>query len=293
MSSLAAICLAEFLEALMSAANEQVAQYGPAGRGNIKTAAGGEWTNIGPDRSNWIQNGVRVNESDTGRVRNFLVHPTNADIVYVLKSSGGLWKTTNFSHPRPNWRPMSDYVLSTSGGSVAFGKDPETLYLGTGDPFDPGVGGYIYKSTDGGETWSAGVKLGDSTIVPDVKVDTSGAADVVLAGTNRGPVPFRRWRRDVRPPVLPGAFRSGASRRAALAGSQRWRKATATNFRCWRRSTNLGLTWGVVATASNVYTGAGRITLAVASPGDATVYAFASTTNSAARRICTDHQTAA
>ena len=93
----------------------------------------------------------------------------------MLKSSGGLWKTTNFTHPRPNWRPMSDTVLSTSGGSVAFGKNPETLYLGTGDPFDPGVGGYIYTSTDGGETWSAGIKLGPSTVIPDVKVDTSGA----------------------------------------------------------------------------------------------------------------------
>jgi hypothetical protein len=50
----------EFMEALMNAANEQVAQYGPAGRGAIKVAAGGTWTNIGPYRSNWIQNGLRV-----------------------------------------------------------------------------------------------------------------------------------------------------------------------------------------------------------------------------------------
>ncbi len=105
----------EFMESLVAAANQQAAEYGPAGRGNIKPAAGGVWTNVGPYRSNWIQNGVRVNESDTGRVRNFLVHPTNADIVYVLKSSGGLWKTTNFSHPRPNWRPMSDTVRQHLG----------------------------------------------------------------------------------------------------------------------------------------------------------------------------------
>ncbi len=131
----------EFMASLLQAANQQAAEYGPAGRGAIKVPAGGPWTNVGPYRSNWIQNGLRVNESDTGRVRTFLVHPTNPDIVYVLTSSGGLWKTTNFSHPRPEWRPMSDHVLSTSGGSVAFGKNPETLYLGTGDPFDPGVGG--------------------------------------------------------------------------------------------------------------------------------------------------------
>ena len=84
----------EFMAAVMEAANQQAAQYGPAGRGAIKAAAGGEWTNVGPDRSAWLQNGTRVNESDTGRVRKFLVHPTNPDIVYVLKSSGGLSPTS-------------------------------------------------------------------------------------------------------------------------------------------------------------------------------------------------------
>src|SRR5688572_33291884 len=46
----------EFMEQVMIAANEQIAQYGPAGRGGIKVAAGGQWTNIGPTGSNWIQN---------------------------------------------------------------------------------------------------------------------------------------------------------------------------------------------------------------------------------------------
>ena len=81
---------------------------------------------------------------------------------------------------------MTDSILSTSGGSAAFGKNPETIYLGTGDPFDPGVGGFARRSTDGGETWSNAFKLGASTSVPDVKADTSGTTDVVLAATNAG-----------------------------------------------------------------------------------------------------------
>ena len=72
------------------------------------------------------------------------------------------------------------------GGSAALGRNPNTIYLGTGDPFDPGVGGYARRSTDGGETWSDAIKLGAATIIPDVKVDTSAAADIVLAGTNAG-----------------------------------------------------------------------------------------------------------
>jgi len=264
----------EFLEAVMNAANDQAAQYGPAGRGGIKVPAGGAWTNVGPDRSDWLQNGVRVNESDTGRVRNFLIHPTNPDIVYVLKSSGGLWKTTNFSHPRPSWTPLSDNILSTSGGKVAFGKNPETLYLGTGDPFDPGVGGFMYRSLDGGQTWGPGIKIGASTIIYDVKVDTSGAQDVVLVGSNAG------------------LFRStngGASYTVAVAGNTNWNMvrtsagwlaaaqtgATAMHV----RSTNQFATFTTDTTAGGIGPSAGRMTLAVGSPGDAVVYAFAATSN--------------
>ena len=50
----------EFMESVLAAANQQAAQYGPAGRGGIKVPTGGAWTNVGPDRSSWIQNGVRL-----------------------------------------------------------------------------------------------------------------------------------------------------------------------------------------------------------------------------------------
>ena len=269
---------AEFMEALMNAANQQAADYGPAGRGGIKVPTGGQWANVGPYRSNWIQNGLRVNQSDTGRVRKFLVHPTNPDIVYVLNSSGGLWKTTNFSHPRPDWKPMSDNILSTSGGSVAFGKNPETLYLGTGDPFDPGVGGWIYKSTDGGQTWSAGIKLGNSTVIPDVKVDTSGAQDVVFAGTNAG---------------LFRSLNGGTTYATVINGGLHW--SIQQTSAGWMvaignganavigRAVSATSPWTLDFTAAGMVP-AGRITLAVGAPGDSVVYAFASTLGSAAQK---------
>ena len=267
---------AEFMTSLASAANQQVDVYGPAGRGHIKVAAGGEWTNIGPYRSDWIENGLRVQESDTGRVRGFLVHPTNADIVYVLKSSGGLWKTTNFSAPRPNWRPMSDTILSTSGGAAAFGKSPETIFLATGDPFDPGVGGFIYRSTNGGETWSPAIKLGAASIAPDVKVDTSGPADVVLVGTNAGL--FRSADGgNTYTPVLSGLVWSIQQTSAGWLAAREIGGVGSLLL-----STNRGATWSVIR--SRVYKDAGRTTLAVAAPGDAVVYAYAATAGNNAQQ---------
>ena len=268
----------EFMTALSAAANQQVDLYGPAGRGHIDVAAGGEWTNIGPYRSNWIENGLRVQESDTGRVRGFLVHPTNADIVYVLKSSGGLWKTTDFSAPRPAWRPMSDMVLSTSGGAAAFGRNPETIFLATGDPFDPGVGGFIYRSSNGGESWSRAIKLGASSIVADVKVDTSGAADVVLAGTNAGL--FRSadgGNTYGTVPVLDGFIWSIQQTSAG------WLAARSIGgVGTIMLSTDRGATWSQIR--SRVYRDAGRTTLAVGAPGDAIVYAYAATAGDNAQK---------
>src|SRR5215510_3821285 len=71
-----------------------------------------------------------------GRVRTILPHPTDPDTLYLLTSGGGLWKTTTFTHTNPHWEAKTDALISTSGGSVAFGRNPETLYLGIGDPFD-------------------------------------------------------------------------------------------------------------------------------------------------------------
>src|SRR5688500_13202391 len=36
----------EFMEAVIEAANQQSAAYGPAGRGGIQVPAGGAWTNV-------------------------------------------------------------------------------------------------------------------------------------------------------------------------------------------------------------------------------------------------------
>jgi photosystem II stability/assembly factor-like uncharacterized protein len=270
----------EFMESMMTAADAQRAQYGLDGRGAIQVPAGGKWTNIGPYRSNWIQNGLQVQESDTGRVRSFLVHPTNADILYVLTSSGGLWRTSNFSDPRPAWRPTTDAILSTSGGGAALGKNPETIYLGTGDPFDPGVGGYARRSTNGGETWSNAIKLGASTIVPDVKVDTTGAADVVLMGTNAGL--FRSADGGDTygaAPVLSGLIWSLTRTSAGWLAAR-----TVGPTGSILVSTDRGATWTPIPNAGAVYAGAGRTTLAVGAPGDPIVYAFAATTGNASQK---------
>ncbi|WP_379988245.1 hypothetical protein [Dokdonella soli] len=68
-------------------------------------------------------------------------------------------RATNFSAQKPTWVPKTDQIYASSGGGAAFGRTPDVIYLGSGDPFDTGVGGIMYKSTGGADRWSARIVL--------------------------------------------------------------------------------------------------------------------------------------
>src|SRR5262249_50751105 len=102
-----------------------------------KNAPGPKWVNIGPTGADYEQNGSFTGHvRDSGRARTILPHPTNPDVVYVLTSGGGLWRTNNWTSAQTQWTALTDDLPTTGGGSVAFGRNPNHLYLGVGDPYD-------------------------------------------------------------------------------------------------------------------------------------------------------------
>jgi hypothetical protein len=253
------------------------------------------WTNLGSTKSNKIQNGIVLTNVNSGRLRTILPDPTDPNTLYILSSGGGLWKTNNLLSSPPTWRFLSDRVGSTMGGSVAFGKVNTgvgtTLYLGLGDAFDLGVGGFVIKSSDAGTTWSAPIQLTGTvgattytaTRILDLKVDTTGASDVILVGTNAGL--FRSTNSGVSYSIVNNAsfngkyvwslIRTGVSTWVASVEDY----AVAGGTGALLRSTDGGVTWGVSGTIA----GAGRMTLGIGAPGDAIAYCFAANTGDAAQ----------
>lgn len=91
-----------------------------------------------------------------GRITAFKIHPTNSNIMLAGCPGGGLFRTTDAG---ATWSPVFDTQSHLSVGCLAFNPgNPNVVYAGTGDPDMPQsclVGNGIYRSLDGGLTWSS------------------------------------------------------------------------------------------------------------------------------------------
>ncbi len=178
---------AEYARSLMAAAARERAVNAhllPGAQINLAASAAQEfWSNIGPSSGSG-------NYFDSGRLTGIVIHPEDSNIIYVASAGGGVWKTTNGG---ASWSPKTESVGSLGCGALAMDtSDPDTLYLGLGDPHRvgflglgtaPGLG--VLKSTDGGAHWSGPILLGDSTTIRSLLVHTFNN-DIVMAGTDRG-----------------------------------------------------------------------------------------------------------
>lgn len=241
-----------------------------------------KWRSIGPIAAQVAQNGIQLNVIDSGRVNSILPHPYDSNTVYVLSSGGGLWKTTNFNAAAPNWRSLTDATVSTSGGAAAMGGNFNTIYLGLGDPFDgtPLLGGYMQRSTDGGNTWSIPLNLPTATLVADIKVDSSNGTDMVLVATNGGL--YRSTDAGGSYAPANGIPTSLVVSSLAKTGAG-WLAATyvptggfgSGNNAVIYLSKDGGASFAPISNVGNGFAGAARSTLAVGLPGDMVVYAVA------------------
>ena len=97
-------------------------------------------------------------------------------------TGGGAWKTTDGGS---NWEPMTDGKIATSSiGSLAVCQsNPDVVYIGGGETEFRGniiQGDGIYKTTDGGKTWTHLPQLRDSQAIARLRLHPTNC-DVVFA----------------------------------------------------------------------------------------------------------------
>jgi len=108
-------------------------------------------------------------------------HQKNGDVVlYVGAASGGVWKSTDGA---TTFRPKFDKQPVQSIGAITIDpNDTNTVWVGSGEAWtrnSVSIGNGIYRSTDGGETWT-NMGLPQSERIVKVVV-RPGNSDVVLA----------------------------------------------------------------------------------------------------------------
>jgi len=101
-----------------------------------------------------------------GRIRAIAPHPTDPDIIYLGGVAGGIWKTTDGG---ATWDPLNDFLPSLSVTSIIINPtQPDIMFAATGEAITagsqtapnsfPGAGSTpgagIFRSNDGGDTWS-------------------------------------------------------------------------------------------------------------------------------------------
>ena len=106
-----------------------------------------------------------------GRVGAVTGDPSDARVFYFGSTGGGVWKTTDGG---VYWQNVSDgFFQRASVGAIACAPaDPNVLYVGMGESCIRGNvshGDGVYRSTDGGKTWSH-LGLSDTRHIAKVRV---------------------------------------------------------------------------------------------------------------------------
>jgi photosystem II stability/assembly factor-like uncharacterized protein len=97
-----------------------------------------------------------VGPSRGGRVTTVTGVPSQPHTFYMGVASGGVFRTTDAGK---TWVPITDgkVPLGSTGDIAVAGSDPNIIYLGTGSDgvrSNVSTGRGVYKTTDGGKTWS-------------------------------------------------------------------------------------------------------------------------------------------
>lgn len=127
----------------------------------------------------------------TGRISALAVSRSDPNLYYAAGADGGVWRSRNGGE---SWIPLTDNLPTTAMGALALDpKDERIIYAGSGEANFAnhsrfGLG--IYKSTDGGDTWTVlGEEIFGGRCISRILIDFDNTKIVYAAVTHAGGLP--------------------------------------------------------------------------------------------------------
>lgn len=159
---------------------------GPDGLGAV-------WTSMGPESTLQTPT-ASLAQSVSGRVSALAISPdckvSGRCRLWVATAGGGVWRTDDAMNTEdPRWRWISSGLRTNSIGSLALDPNDRTnntIYVGTGEtntPQNSNAGTGLYKSVNGGDTWTRVATTIIDPAVSPAPIDftiTRGISSVVI-----------------------------------------------------------------------------------------------------------------
>jgi hypothetical protein len=140
--------------------------------------------------TNWIERGP---DNIGGRTRAITWDPSDPNKVWAGGVTGGLWYNTNIADPSSAWVKVDDFWSTLAITNIVFDpKNPKIAYVSTGEGYGVGasIGGGVWKTTNGGTSWSQLTSTQNMCYINDIAVRTelinNTATGVIYVASDAG-----------------------------------------------------------------------------------------------------------
>ena len=187
------------LDKIQGARDAHAAQLEKDTASNTAATTASAWESLGPNRAlyppspfrssyNYVPAAYFAGGRTTALAIDPVCVPGNCRL-WATPAGGGVWRTDDALRTQPAWTYLSTSFAINSGSSVTLDpNDSNTVWVGTGEAnassdSEAGVG--LYKSTDGGNTWTGpiGKWVFNARAIGSIAIDPTNSNTIYAAST--------------------------------------------------------------------------------------------------------------
>ncbi len=225
------------------------------------------WVSVNPIGMFYARTG---NNYISGRTNSIAFHPSNANIFYIGAAGGGVWRTTDGG---VTFQVLTDNLPDIASGDIEVDQsNPNILYYGTGElnySLDCHYGNGIYKSTNGGTSWTQVATTSVGSYIGRIVIDPTNSNIVYSAGNS---VVFKSTNAGLNWTATASSGNSSSLLIDPTNTQILYLSTGGTSSGSIQKTTNGGTSWAAATTGLPV-SGLGRVVLAMSNVNSLILYA--------------------